>query len=64
MATRERNLTKRTAIRLPAPLVERLDRKASALGLTRSQATRAALVEWTETAPANSTEPAELVTAA
>ena len=65
MGTRPKELTERTAIRLPALLVERLDRKASALGLTRSQATRAALVEWTETAPTViETEPPELVTAA
>ena len=51
MGTRPKELTERTAIRLPALLVERLDRKASALGLTRSQAARAALTWWVETEP-------------
>ena len=51
MGTRPKELTERTAIRLPAPLVERVKRKASALGLTRSQAARAALTWWVETEP-------------
>ena len=63
MATRERNLTQRTALRLPPALGDRLDRKARALGLTRSQSVRAALVEWTEDAPPV-IEPPDLVTAA
>ena len=51
MATRPKELTERTAIRLPAPLVERLERKALRLGLTRSQSVRAALTWWVESEP-------------